>query len=222
VAVLGTKVWRDFLFYHLPKVQSGEALRFLAGSTREIAGNLAPFGIPFKLGALGLEGWGWAEARLFGNFYTTLLLALAVLAGRNKGSPQHRLTVWLAIVMLASLRSPYAAPFVLSTMILLFLVLVAEVRSRWGLVAFVAIWATVSLPTPSSDPKAEISVSLARMVVIYAFLVSAQRATRRAPRRQPAQGPRACQLGGRGGLVPRRQRYYPGRHATRGALPLTP
>jgi hypothetical protein len=43
-------------------VQSGEALLFLAGSTREIAFNLAPFGIPFKLDALGLADWGWAEA----------------------------------------------------------------------------------------------------------------------------------------------------------------
>jgi alpha-1,2-mannosyltransferase len=169
--VLGTKVWRDFLFYHLPNVQSGEALRFLSGSTREIAFNLAPFGIPFKLGALGLEGWGWAQARLFGNVYTALLLMLAVLAGRNQGSAQHRLTVWLAIVMLGSLRSPYAAPFVLSTMLLLFLVLVAEVRSRRGLVAFMAIWAIVSLPTPSSDPKVMIAILLTRAVVIYAFLV---------------------------------------------------
>src|SRR5262245_1993658 len=125
VAVLGTEVWREFLFYHLSRVQSGEALRFMAASTREIAFNLAPFGIPFQLGALGLEGWGWSQSRLFGNVYTALLLMLAVLAGRNEGSPRHRLTVWLAILLLASLRSPYAAPFVLTTLIVFFLVLVA-------------------------------------------------------------------------------------------------
>ena len=119
VAVLGTKVWHDFLFYHLPRVQSGEALRFMAASPREVEFNLAPFGIPFKLAALGLPGWGWPEARIFGNVYTVVVLVLAALAGRNKGSPQHRLTVWLALVLLASLRSPYAALFVLSTMIVL-------------------------------------------------------------------------------------------------------
>jgi alpha-1,2-mannosyltransferase len=171
VAVLGTGVWRDFLFYHLPRVQSGEALRFMAATLREIGFNLAPFGIPFKLGALGLEGWGWDRARLFGNAYTALVLVLAALAGRNKGSPQHRLTVWLAIVMLGSLRSPYAAPFVVSTVVVLLLVLVAEVRGRRGLAAFVAVCALFSLPSPPSGPTGAIAMSLVRAVALYAFLV---------------------------------------------------
>jgi alpha-1,2-mannosyltransferase len=169
VAVLGTKVWSDFLFYHLPHVQSGEALAFLAATPREIAFNHAPFGIPFKLQALGLTSWGWAEARLLGHVYTVLLFVLAVLAGRNKGSPQHRATVWMAIVMLASLRSPYAAPFVLSTMSLVLLMLVAEVRSRSHLAAFVAVSIVIVSPTPPSDPAVEITWSLVRIAVLYGF-----------------------------------------------------
>lgn len=169
VAVLGTKVWSDFLFYHLPHVQSGDALLFLAGSTREIAFNLAPFGIPFKLDALGVEGWGWAQARIIGDVYTVLLFGLAMLAGRTKGSAQHRATVWMAIVMLASLRSPYAAPFVLSTMSLVFLLLVAEVRSRWSVVAFVAVVLAIVSPTPSGFPELGIVLSLVRMAVLYGF-----------------------------------------------------
>jgi hypothetical protein len=166
VAVLGTQVWSDFLYYHLPHVQSGEALQFLAGSTREIAFNLAPFGIPFKLETLGLEGWGWAEARIIGNIYTLLLFLLAVLAGRKQGSAQHRATAWMAIVMLASLRSPYAAPFVLSTMSLVFLMLVAEVRSRWSLAAFVVVVIVIVGP-PSADVEVEVLTSLVRMAVLY-------------------------------------------------------
>ena len=190
VAVLGTKVWRDFLFYHLPAVQSGEALRFLAASPREIAFNVAPFGIPFKLRELGLEGWGWDRARLFGNVYTAVLLVLAALAGRNEGAPRHRLTVWLAVVMLGSLRSPYAAPFVASTVIVLFLVLVAEVRSPRGVAAFVAVVAAFSVPTPSSDPWTLIAVSLAQVVALYAFLLWAVlRRERVAPAVAPSTSP---------------------------------
>lgn len=171
VAVLGTKVWGDFFLYHLPHVQSGEALRFMAGDDREIAFNLAPFGIPFKLAALGLAGWGWGEARLFGNIYSALLPVLAVLAARGRRSPQQRLTAFLALLMFASLRSPFAAPFVVSTMILLFVVLVTEVRSRRGVAAFVAALAIVSLPTPGFDPKVEIATSLVRELALYAFLL---------------------------------------------------
>jgi alpha-1,2-mannosyltransferase len=200
VAVLGTHVWREFLFYHLPKVQSGEALRFLADSPREIRFNYAPFGIPFKLGALGLEGWGWAQARLFGNVYTAFLLVVAALAGRNEGSPRHRLTVWLAITMFASLRSPYAAAFVLATVVVLLLVLAAEVRSRRSLAAYLVIWATVSLPTPPSGPRVEIAVSLAREALIYAFLlwVTLRRETAAADSPDPAGSPAASPLAGEG------------------------
>jgi alpha-1,2-mannosyltransferase len=181
VAVLGTQVWRDFLFYHLPRVQSGEALRFLAGSPREIAFNIAPFGIPFKLGALGLDGWGWDQARRFGDAYTGLCLVLGVLAGRNQGSPRHRLSVWLGVVLLASLRSPYAAPFVLSALIVLFLVLTGEVRSRRGVVAFVAVVALFSVPVPMSDPRGDVAVSLVRLVPLYALLLWAVLRREKAP-----------------------------------------
>jgi alpha-1,2-mannosyltransferase len=172
VAVLGTKVWSDFLFYHLPKVQSGEALRFLAETRMNIDFNVAPFGIPFKLGALGLEGWGWPEARLFGSVYTVIVMVLAVLAGRNGGSPRHRLTVWLAIAMLASLRSPYAAPFVLVTVILMLLPMAAEARSRWTVAAFVGAWLVFLLPWPLPNrPQVTTAASLVRVCASYVFLV---------------------------------------------------
>ncbi|MFO0757063.1 MAG: glycosyltransferase family 87 protein [Byssovorax sp.] len=170
VAVLGTAVWHDFLFYHLPRVQSGEALGFMATSRREIAMNLAPFGIPFKLAALGFEGWGWPQARRFGDVYSVLVLGLAALAGRRQGSPRHRLTIWLTLVMLASLRSPYAALFVVSTIVVLLVVMTAEIDSVRSLVAFLAAWALVTIPAPDTNPGVQMAVSLGRAIVIYGLL----------------------------------------------------
>jgi Glycosyltransferase family 87 len=169
VVVLGTGVWRDFLLYQLPHLQSGEAYRFLSG-TNETSMNLAPFGIPFKLAALGFEGWGWPQARLVGNVATAALIVLAILAGRNTGSARHRLTVWLAIAMLGSLRSPFAAPYVLSTMVLLLLVFATEVHSGRKLAAVVALCVLVSMPIPGSDASLIVAASLVRAVIIYAFL----------------------------------------------------
>jgi hypothetical protein len=171
VAVLGTKVWSDFFFYHLPKVQSGEALRFMSETTKNIDFNLAPFGIPFKLGALGLEGWGWPQARMFGSVYTGIVMVLAVLAGRSQGSPRHRLTVWFALLMLGSLRSPYAAPFVLVTVIWQLLAMTAEVRSPRTLATFVGCVVMFLLPLPLPSPLATMASNLVRQCVLYVFLV---------------------------------------------------
>lgn len=170
VAVLGTKVWRDFFFYHMPKVQSGEAFRFMAETDQNIEFNQAFFGIPFKLGALGLAGWGWGQARAFGTGYTLLLLVMTVLGSRNKGGPQHRLSVWLAIVMLGSLQSPYAAAFVLVTVAFLCLSLAAEVRSARGAFALTGMFILFSVFPPGLPPKVAIAISLARMAALYLFL----------------------------------------------------
>lgn len=171
VLVLGTRVWRDFLFYHMPKVQSGEAFSFMDKTEGNIEFNLALFGIPFKLRALGLAGWGWDQTRTLSRLYTVALLSLSVLAGRNKGGPPHRLAVWLSLVMLGSLQSPYAATYMLLTVTLLFLVLAAEVRSTWGVAAFVATWVFFSIFPPGIPIKVAIAVSLVRMAALYAFLV---------------------------------------------------
>jgi hypothetical protein len=171
VAVLGTRVWHDFVFYHLPRLQSGEALRFMTASAREVESNRAPFGIPFKLAALGYTGWGWAQARRIQSVYTALLLALTAYAGWRPAGPQHRLTVWLAILMLASLRSPFAPIYVVATVIVLFLVLTAEVRSRRQLAYFLCALAMFSIPTPGTDPKTLIAVSLVQMVLQFALLL---------------------------------------------------
>ncbi len=171
VGVLGTGVWRDFLIYHLPKVRSGEAFRFMADTAQNIEFNLSLFGVPFKLGALGLAGWGWAQTRIFSSVYTVVLLVLAVLAARNRGGPRHRLTVWLALVMLGSLQSPYAAAFVLVTVVLLLLVMVTEVRSGRGAALFVGALALFTLAVPGLGPKAAIAVSLVRLPMLYAFLI---------------------------------------------------
>jgi hypothetical protein len=76
------------------------------------------------------------------------------------------------MVVLASLRSPYAAPFVLSTLIVFFVVLAGEVRDRRGVAAFVAVLAMFSIATPPSfDPWVLMAASLVRTVALYALLV---------------------------------------------------
>jgi hypothetical protein len=170
LALLGPLVWRDYFFYQLPRVQSGEALRFMADSPMNVGFNVSPFGLPFKLAALGFAGWGWEQARALGTLTTLVLLVLAVLAGRNTGGAQHRLTVWLALLMLGSLRSPFAPPFVMVGTSLLLLALVPEVRSWRGTLGMVAAWMAWMLPLPLPEPTM-IVASLVRALALYVFLV---------------------------------------------------
>lgn len=169
LALLGPKVWTDFVFYQVPMIQSGEAYGFMTDSSQNIEFNLAPFGIPFKLAALGLKGWGWEQARLIGTLYSVLLLAVVVVGSRTRGGAGHRLTRWLALLMLASLRSPFAPPFVMVTVVLLLLVLATEARATRGAVGVFALWVLLLAALPVHLPP-NIAASLARMIVLYAFL----------------------------------------------------
>lgn len=169
--VFGTKVWHDFIFYHLSNVQTGRALAFLADSSDSIKFNQAPFGIPFKLSALGIFDIGWKEARWVGNIYTVFLFIITSFAAIRKGSPQFRLTIWISVMMFASLRSPFAAPFVLLTVSFLLLLLVCELRSIRSIFLFIVVFILFSLQFPIANTKIAIGYSLVRVILLYTFLL---------------------------------------------------
>jgi hypothetical protein len=73
--------------------------------------------------------------------------------------------------MCASLRSPYAAPFVVTTVILLLLVMTAEVRSRGTAFAFAITYAIFSFPMPISDPWRAMAWSLTQVGLLYLLLL---------------------------------------------------
>jgi alpha-1,2-mannosyltransferase len=101
--------WTPFAAFldHLPKLLSGEAFPGLTRNPDAIAINQSVPGIVFKLRFLGGPFWTFGAARIVGWAYTVVLLwALWRLATRRTEAGREPL-IWLAILILASLRSPF-------------------------------------------------------------------------------------------------------------------
>jgi hypothetical protein len=108
--LFGADPWRAFLSYQLPRLDSGDAFPQL-GLTGPMLGNQSLPGLAFKLKALGLVTATAPVARGVGWVLTALLVAAAVITGRQRlAEPLQRLAVCLALVSAAALRSVFVPP----------------------------------------------------------------------------------------------------------------
>lgn len=146
--VMGPGVFVAFLEYHLPMVSSGEAYSFLDDNSRLIYENLSPFGIPFKLAAMGaeLDPWVWGP-RVVGA-YTVLAFVLAAVAGRRVLDRRGLVAVWALVLTVASLRSPMAPGYMLAGVLLALALVGAEVRTAAGWALGVGLVLAMTLTTP--------------------------------------------------------------------------
>lgn len=179
---LGPNPIRFFLTYTLPRLTSGEALAFLDDTPFNIATNMAPFGLPFKLRLMGLEVRDpWAVARHVGRAYTVVLVVLAVLAARRRSSDRRdQALVWMSLLVLAALQSPFAPGYTLIGLLWAITLLAVEVRTARGGVALVLLWLglTVVPPWPSLSLFALHSVAQSLLAIgVPIWLIA------RAPRR---------------------------------------
>jgi hypothetical protein len=142
--VAGPASFRAFFEYQLPRLSSGEA--FATPFSREfaVARNMAPFGIPLKLGALGVPGMTMGVGRVVSMAYLAGIVALAIRAGRRRPrSGTEAAAVWLSLVSLGTLASPFAP----GNYVLVGLVwLVCMNRELFRPASAVIVWLLVSLP----------------------------------------------------------------------------
>lgn len=110
LALLGPNPFRAFLGFQLPRIASGEAFAWLGSD--ELAAvaaiNDSIPGLVWKLRLLGLGVEpGWVAAA--GWLYTLALLGLVWLAARRMAGAMalDRARIWLALLTLAGLRSPF-------------------------------------------------------------------------------------------------------------------
>ena len=117
--------WTPFAAFleHLPKLVSGTAFPGLF-RPEAIAINESVPGLVFKLGLFGVPGMGFAASRVVGWIYTLVVIgATAWMAAGARDRSKDPL-LWVAILLLATLRSPFLPnygvfpPLWLATMVL--------------------------------------------------------------------------------------------------------
>jgi hypothetical protein len=180
--------WLPFeAFRHqLPGLMSGEAFPAFRNPS-PVAINYSIPGLVFKLKLFGVPGMGFDAMHTVGTLYTIVAVAATVVLARRNIPVERRPLVWLAILILATLRSPFLPQsYATFPAIWLLTLLAAEGMPRqWGLVPFLAAWLLLTLLVPLDwgfDPRRVAIVSLAPQALMVALAVLVFRVTReRAP-----------------------------------------
>jgi hypothetical protein len=176
--VLGTSTLAAYLSEHVPRMASGEAFAFSEHSPD----NYAPYGLAFKLAALGIDGADRHLASLLAWGWGVIALILAVLGSRGPSEPRRDAVVWLGILCLATLRSPFAPTYTaVGTLWLLSIAVGAATPRRW-LTTLVAIaWVLLQGFPPVFSAGGNALASLPSQAATIAIAVLAVW-----PRRSPA------------------------------------
>ena len=100
--------WSQFVSFlkHLPGLVGGEAFPAFRNPPA-IAINLSVPGIVFKLKLFGLAGASFAAAKAVGWIYTAVAIWAAVVIARRPLPDAQKPLAWMAILILATLRSPF-------------------------------------------------------------------------------------------------------------------
>ena len=143
----GAAPYRAFLS-HLPEILGGEAFPpFRTVVTRAL--NMSVPGIALKLQLFGV-GAGLGGAKLLGWVFSAVAVALTVVAGRRATSEHHRPLVWLAVLILGTMRSPFLPQTIAAFPGLWLLGLgVAVATPTWRQLALVALaWTALNIYVP--------------------------------------------------------------------------
>lgn len=182
--VLGTGPLVAFVTEHVPRMASGAAFSF----TEDNPDNVSLYGLAFKLAALGLNvGRGFAATLAW--LWTIVAIALAALGSRQRGEPVHDglgswrhrepaqdAILWLGILCLGTLRSPFAPSYTAVTTLWLFAIAVGA-RS-WSKAAVAIAWILLQGFLPMFGPAGNALASFPGQAISIAVAVLAVRALR--------------------------------------------
>jgi glycosyl transferase family 87 len=186
LALVGARPFIDFWTFQLPRINSGEAFSWIEIPSVALV-NSSAYGLVTKLRLLGIPWTSQAFAQVFCHAYLLALVPLALLAARRThpcGGGVHpevarlrQAQAWLALLSLASFRSPFV-PDAYATIASLWLLtlLAAERRSltqRLGLVLTGLLFCLVidDMAQPDPAPLALVWLTLTSQVMLVALNV---------------------------------------------------
>lgn len=147
--LFGPVPFRSFLEYELPRLRSGEAFARPFSMAFAVAANMSPFGLALKLQRLDVPGMSLAVGRVLSAIYGLAVLALVI--GLRQRLPRQRneeTAVWLALLSLGTLASPFApASYVLLSLVWLLCIDRSVIaRPAVLVVAWIALSAPLLMP----------------------------------------------------------------------------
>ena len=165
----GLQSYEAFL-KHLPGVLGGEAFPAFRNPAA-VAINVSIPGIILKMKLFGLQGMGFGASKIIGWIYTLILLAIIFVVGRRKNNSP---LTWLAILILATLRSPFL-PISYATfppLWLLSLVIAFQSPTPKTLLILVLGWLSLNIIVPNDsglDPRLTVFIMAIPQLVIIAL-----------------------------------------------------
>lgn len=189
----GWAPYKAFLV-RLPGLVGGEAFPAFR-NPMATAINFSIPGLVFKLKLFGVPGMGFAAAKVVGWIYTLVAVGMIVATARRPITQQARPLVWLAIIILATMRSPflpmgYAAFPALMLLLLMGAIPAATPRTLAGILV---IWLLLNISWPMDwpmDPRLLALLSgIPQLVMIVLAIAVLRRAVRSGPSAQRATVP---------------------------------
>lgn len=166
LAVTGVAPFRQFFGFALPRLLSGEAFSFVTDPL-VITTNLSLPGSVWKLDLLGIEG-GDSLLGPVSTLFTILILIATWIAARLDVDRVGRAQIWLALLVLASLRSALVPIYGVAPVLWLMSLQLDAVDTRRGLIGFGLSWAFVSSVPPAPNPVVTIALyTIAQIAMLY-------------------------------------------------------
>jgi alpha-1,2-mannosyltransferase len=160
-----------------PKLMGGQAFPAFRNPV-SMAKNYSVPGMVFKLRLFGLPGASFAAIKIVGSIYMLFAMAATVVLATRTLRRDQQPQIWLAILILASLRSPFLPAYaVLPALWLLTLLAATVVPTPKRLCVVLPAWAMLNafIPTLHPDPRLISIVALLPQTVIAILVVLAFR-----------------------------------------------
>ena len=175
----GRTPYHAFL-HHLPRLLSGEAFPAFRNPV-SIAKNYSLPGLVFKLHLFSLPGTSFAAMKMVGTIYMLIALAATVILARQTRRRDAQPIVWLAILILGSLRSPFLPSYgILPALWLLTLLAARAALTAKRLCVVLLAWLMLNASIPRLDPDPRLT-SIAVLISQAAIVILAVLAFRHWP-----------------------------------------
>jgi hypothetical protein len=181
VLAFGTAPFASFLD-HLPRLLSGESFPAFR-NPNAMAINLSVPGLLFKAELFGAPRPSFDLMKTVGSAWMVVAVAVTLFAALRARRDRDQPLLWLAVIILATLRSPFLpqAYGTLPSLWLLTLVAARRVPDAWGLVAGFGAWVALAFNWPQDwpiDRQLLAITSLVQMAVTFGLVwMTLRRAT---------------------------------------------